>query len=137
MVFTKTHGGRTADAYYRSHHEFGTVIRHSLEGAVALIQKSNITKKGITLMELFNLKHSVRLQCQVIFQVPTLIELDGLVTPISALDFNSTTVMPSFKQRFDNSAHGYSGLFLKDAVPIHDTPKNTSTQSPDDNKRSK
>ena len=31
-------------------------------------------------MELFNLKHSVRIQYQVIFQVPTLIELDGLVT---------------------------------------------------------
>ena len=42
--------------------------------------------------------------------------------------------MPSFKQRLNNSAHSYSGLFIKDAVPIHDTPKNTLTQSPDDGK---
>ena len=48
--------------------------------------------------------------------------------PISALDFNSTTVMPSFKQRFNNSAHSYAGLF-KDAVPIHDTMRNNLTPS--------
>ena len=33
-------------------------------------------------MELFNLKHSARLQYQVIVQAPTLIELDGLVTQL-------------------------------------------------------
>ena len=32
----KTHRGRTADAYYRSHHEIDTVIGHSLGGSVAL-----------------------------------------------------------------------------------------------------
>ena len=52
--------------------------------------------------------------------------------PISALDFNSTTVMPSFKQRWTNSAHSHSGLFIKDAVPIHDTIHNPLKQSPDD-----
>ena len=77
-TLNKTHRGRTADAYYRSHHEIGTVIGHSLGGAVALSLESNIKKKGITLMELFNLKHSVRLQYQVIFQASILIELDGL-----------------------------------------------------------
>ena len=30
------HRGRTADAYYRSHHEIDTVIGHSLGGSVAL-----------------------------------------------------------------------------------------------------
>ena len=40
--------------------------------------------------------------------------------------------MPSFKQRFDNSAHSYSGLFIKDAVDIHDTMRNNLTPPPDD-----
>ena len=44
--------------------------------------------------------------------------------PASMFDFNSTTVMPSYKQRWNNSAHYYSGLFIKDATPIHDTMKN-------------
>ena len=43
--------------------------------------------------------------------------------PISAFDFNATTVMPSFKQRWNNSAHSYKGLFIKDAVPLHDNEK--------------
>ena len=33
--------------------------------------------------------------------------------PISMFDFNATTIMPSFKQRWDNSAHTNSGLFKK------------------------
>ena len=52
--------------------------------------------------------------------------------PISALGFNSTTVIPSFKQRFNNSAHSYSGVFIKDAVPIHDVEKNRLQPSPVD-----
>ena len=48
------------------------------------------------------------------------------------MGFNATTVMPSFKQRFNNSAHSYKGLFIKDAVPIHGTTKHTLTDSPDD-----
>ena len=40
--------------------------------------------------------------------------------PISAMDFNATTVMPSFGFRFNNSAHSYKGLFIKDAVPLHE-----------------
>ena len=81
-IFNKTKRGRDPDAYYRSHHEIDTVIGHSLGGAVVLSLESNINNKGITLMELFNLKHSVRLQYQVIVQAPTLIELDGLVTQL-------------------------------------------------------
>ena len=53
--------------------------------------------------------------------------------PISAFDFNATTIMPSFKQRWRNSAHSYSGLFIKDAVPLHDVEKNPLSISPDDN----
>ena len=45
---------------------------------------------------------------------------------------NATTVMPSFKQRFNNSAHPYSGLVTKDAAPIHDVEKNPFQHSPDD-----
>ena len=52
--------------------------------------------------------------------------------PISALGFNATTVMPSFKQRWNNSAHSYAGLQIADKVPLHDTPKNPLTPSPDD-----
>ena len=35
-TLNKTKRGRDSDAYYRSHHEIGTVIGHSLGGAVAL-----------------------------------------------------------------------------------------------------
>ena len=52
--------------------------------------------------------------------------------PISAMDFNATTVMPSFGFRFNNSAHSYKGLFIKDAVPLHDVEKNMLEQSPTD-----
>ena len=52
--------------------------------------------------------------------------------PTSAMDFNSTTVFPSFKQRFNNSAHSYSGLFIKDAAPIHEVGENPLQYSPDD-----
>ena len=33
--------------------------------------------------------------------------------PIPAMDFNATTATPSFKQRWNNSAHSYPGLFIK------------------------
>ena len=38
--------GRTADKYYRSHHEKDTVIGHSLDGAVALSLEKLYTKEG-------------------------------------------------------------------------------------------
>ena len=45
---------------------------------------------------------------------------------------NSATVMPSMGFRWENSAHSYKGLFIKDAVPLHDTMKNPLTPSPND-----
>ena len=42
--------GRGADAYYRSHHEIGTVIGHSLGGAVALSLEKHINNKVAILM---------------------------------------------------------------------------------------
>ena len=45
---------------------------------------------------------------------------------------NATTVSPSFKQRWNNSAHSYYGLFIKGAAPVHGTMKNTLEPSPDD-----
>ena len=41
--------------------------------------------------------------------------------------------MPSFGFRFNNSAHFYKGLFVKDAVPLHDTMKNPLQTSLNDN----
>lgn len=52
--------------------------------------------------------------------------------PISAMDFNAQKVLPSFKQRWGNSAHSYAGLQIADKVEIHDTPKNYLQQSPND-----
>ena len=52
--------------------------------------------------------------------------------PASMFDFNAKTVMPSMGFRFNNSAHSYKELFIKDAVSLHDTPKNVLEPSPDD-----
>ena len=54
--------------------------------------------------------------------------------PVSMFDSNSTTVMPSFGFRFNNSAHSYKGLSIKDAVPLRDTMGNMLEPSPDDSK---
>ena len=51
--------------------------------------------------------------------------------PTSAFDYQAKAVLPSFKQIWENRAHSYKGFFIKDAVPLHDTPKNYLTQSPD------
>ena len=51
--------------------------------------------------------------------------------PISMFDFNATTVMPSFKQRWNNSAHSNPGLFIKDAISLHDN-ENMLEPSPAD-----
>ena len=40
--------------------------------------------------------------------------------------------MQSFEQRWNNSAHSYKGLFIKDAIPIHDTMEKPLTQSGND-----
>ena len=52
--------------------------------------------------------------------------------PISAMDFNANADIPSIKQRWDNSAHSYYGLSIKDAVPVHDTMGHNLTPPPDD-----
>ena len=52
--------------------------------------------------------------------------------PVSMFDFNAKTVMPSMGFRWNNSAHSYKGLFIKDAVPLHDTMKNPLTPSGND-----
>ena len=52
--------------------------------------------------------------------------------PISAFDFQAKTVMPSLGFRFNNSAHSYKGLFIKYALPLHDTPKNMLEPPPED-----
>ena len=54
--------------------------------------------------------------------------------PISAFDFQAKPVMPSCGLRFNNSAHSYKGLFIKDAVPLHDVEKNPLSISPGDSK---
>ena len=60
-----------------------------------------------------------------------LIESDILVI-LFLLDFNATTVMPSFGFRFNNSAHSYKGLFIKYAIPSHNNMKNQLTVSGND-----
>ena len=52
--------------------------------------------------------------------------------PISFVGSNATTVMPSFKQRFNNPAHSYSGLQVAGKVHVHDTVRNNLTPTPDD-----
>ena len=42
----KTKRGRDVDAYYRSHHEIGTVIGHSLGGAVSLPSEKKYKTEG-------------------------------------------------------------------------------------------
>ena len=52
--------------------------------------------------------------------------------PISMFDLQAKNVMPSFRQRWDNPAPSYSGLFIKDAVPLHDIGRNPLTISGND-----
>ena len=44
--------------------------------------------------------------------VPDIIRYFG--DPIRAFDFNAKAIMPSFEQRFNNSAHSDSGLQIAD-----------------------
>ena len=128
----KTKRGRDADAYYRSHHEIDTVIGHSLGGSVSLALEKQYKKEcnnpyGIVQSKTFG---APVISGNFTNNNPNIIIYLG--DPISALDMNSTTVMPSFKQRFNNSAHSYAGLEIADKFPLHDTMKNSLTPSPDD-----
>ena len=195
-TLNKTTRGRTADAYYRSHHEIDTVIGHSLGGSVALALQKAYKKQdgnpyGIVQSKTFGsptvsgniksplLKNIVKgeiVGAGVAGGLAIGSAMDsaigfsdgGLLTgymadigkkistdfanritedtntspdrvryfgdPISAMDFNAKTVYPSFGFRWNNSAHSYKNLFIKDAVPLHDTPTNPLTPSPDDSK---
>ena len=53
--------------------------------------------------------------------------------PFSALDFNSKTVMPSLKFRWENSAHTCKGLGIPDKVEEHDTICTPLSIQPSDN----
>ena len=126
-TLNKSKRGRDADAYYRSHHERDTVIGHSLGGSVALALEKQYKQQG---NNPYGIVQSKTFGAPVIpgnfsGTDPNRIRYFG--DPISALDFNSTTVMPSFKQRFNNSAHSYNGLFIKDAIPVHDVEKHVRT----------
>ena len=50
-TLNNTTRGKTANAYYRSHHEIDTVIGHSLGGAIALSLENEYKRKVITHME--------------------------------------------------------------------------------------
>ena len=177
--------GKTADAYYRSHHEIDTVIGHSLGGAVALsLEKQYETEgnnpyvivqsktfgaptvsgnikspilKDIVKNEIVGAGAAGGLAVGGTMDAGTGFSDAGLLSalgsdisknissdfanriteddnktpnrvryfgdPISMFDFNAKTVMPSMGFRWNNSAHSYKGLFIKDAVPLHDTPK--------------
>ena len=123
-TLNKTTRGRTADAYYRSHHEIDTVVGHSLGGSVALSLEKQYKKEGNNPYGIVQSKTfgSPTVSGNALGEKnPNRIRYFG--DPISALDFNATTVIPSIGFRFNNSAHSYKGLFIKDAVPIHDTMK--------------
>ena len=52
--------------------------------------------------------------------------------PISALDFNAKTVVPSLGFRMNHSAHTYKGLSIPDKVEEHDLEKVPFTAQPSD-----
>ena len=124
--------GKTADMYYRSHHEIDTVIGHSLGGAVSLALEKQYKKEGDNPYGIIQSKTFGSPTVSTIFSGTNPNRIRYFGDPISALDFGSTTVMTSFKQRLWNSAHSYSGLEIADAVPVHDTIRNPLTISPDD-----
>ena len=124
-TLNKTKRGRDADAYYRSHHEIDTVIGHSLGGSVSLALEKQYKKEG---NNPYGIVQSTTFGAPVISGNFTNTNPNRIIyfgDPISAMDMNSTTVMPSVGFRWKNSAHSYKGLFIKDAVPIHDTMKKT------------
>ena len=133
-TLNKTKRGRDADAYYRSHHEIDTVIGHSLGGSVSLALEKQYKKEGNNPYGIVQSKtfSSPTVSANFTNNNPNRIRYFG--DPISALDFNSTTVYPSFKTRWKQSAHSYAGLEIADKIPLHDVEKSPLTISPEDNK---
>ena len=110
------------------HHEIDTVIGHSLGGSVAFSLEQAYKKQdgnpyGIIQSKTFG-------SPTVSFTEDKNTNVDRiryLGDPISMLDFNSTTIMPSFKQRWKQSAHSYAGLEIADKVPLQDNEKSIIT----------
>ena len=124
--------GRTADAYYRSHGEIDTLIGHSLGGSVALSLEKQYKKEGNNPYGIVQSKTFGSPTVSANFTNKNLNIIIYFGDPISALDFGRTTVMPSMGFRWKNSAHSYKGLFVNDAVPLHDTIHNPLTTSGND-----
>ena len=131
-TLSKTHRGRTADAYYRSHHEIDTVIEHSLGGAVALSLENNVKKQNDSPFGIIQSKTFGSPTVSGDFSGPNPNRIRWAGGPTSVMDMNATTVFPSRKQRWNNRAPSYYGLFVKDTAPVHGTTKNMSGPSPDD-----
>ena len=131
-TLNKTTRGRDSDAYYRNHNEIDTVIGHSLGGAVALSLEKQYEKEGNNPYGMIQSKTFGSPTVSGNLSSPNPNRIRWADDPISFMDMNATTVMPSVKQRWRNSAHSYSGLCIKDAVPVHGTTKNMLEQSPDD-----
>ena len=109
-----------------------TVIVHSLGGSVRLALEKQYKQEGNNPYGIVQVKTfgPPVISGNISGTDPNRIRWAG--GPISTLDFNSTTVMPSFKQRFNNSAHSYSGLQIADKAHVHDVFKNMLQTSPDD-----
>ena len=128
----KTQRGRDPDAYYRSHHEIDTAIGHSLGGGIALSLEKQYGKEGNNPYGSIQSKTYRSPTVSGNFPGPNPNRIRWAGDPVSFMDMSAATVMPSFKQRWRNSAHSYSGLCIKDAVPTHDVEKNPLQPSPGD-----
>jgi len=136
IPFGKTMDGVRADnanAYYLANQSsIDTVIGHSLGGAIALNLEQKYGKSGDNPYGIIQSKTYGSATAS----LPGGGKSDRIRyfgDPISALDFNATTVMPSFSQRWNNSAHSYSGLSIPDKIPVHEAIKNPLTASAPDN----
>jgi hypothetical protein len=126
IPFGKTMDGVRADnanAYYLANQSsIDTVIGHSLGGAIALNLEQKYGKKGDNPYGIIQSKTFGSATASLPGGSNDRIRYLG--DPISALDFGATTVIPSLSQRWNNSAHSFSGLSIPDKISIHDTPKN-------------
>ena len=131
-ILDKSKRGREAEAYYRSHREIDTVIGHSRCASVSLALGKQHKKEGNNPYGIIQSKAfgAPVISCDFPGTTSNRVGWDG--DPTSALYFSSATLIPSFKQRWNNSAHLYSAFFVKDAAPVHDAEHNTLTPSPNE-----
>ena len=120
ILFGKTLDGKRghdAEAHYQEHkNQIDTVVGHSLGGAIALNleQKYGQQSGGIIQSKTFGSATA---------SFPGGNKADRiryLGDPISALDFNATTVVPSIGRRWNQSAHSFQGLSIPDKIPVHE-----------------